>query len=47
MTNFSSQARTSFLQAELGENYKYFEMVEKLKNLNGIQAKLPFELEIH
>src|SRR5688572_111071 len=46
MTNFSTETRISLLQAELGENYRYFEMVQKVKNLQGIQAKLPFELEI-
>lgn len=46
MTNFNAEARASLLQAEMGENYRYFEMVQKVKTLNGIQAKLPFELEI-
>ena len=46
MTNFNTEARASLLQAEFGENYRYFEMVQKVKNLQGIQAKLPFDLEI-
>jgi len=46
MTGFSTEARTSLLKTELGENYRYFEMVQKVKSMNGIQAKLPFELQI-
>lgn len=46
MSSFNTQASAKLLQAELGENYRYFEMVQKVKNLQGIQAKLPFELVI-
>ncbi len=46
MTGLSSEAKTAMLQAELGENYRYFAMLQKLKNLTGIQARVPFELEI-
>lgn len=46
MSGFQNQTRTSFLQAELGEHYRHFEMLKKIKTLNGIQARIPFELEI-
>jgi protease-4 len=46
MSSFQDQARTSVLQAELGENYRYFESLKKIRSYQGVQARLPFEFEI-
>jgi protease-4 len=46
MTGLQDQTRASIVEAELGENYRYFESLKKLRNFQGIQARLPFELEI-
>jgi protease-4 len=46
MTNFQSQTRQTMLKAELGEYYHQFEILQKVKTLNGIQARIPFEMEI-
>ena len=40
---FGSSA-TSYLTRELGENYKYYEYLKQVKEMKGIQARLPFEL---
>ena len=34
------------LKNELGESAKYFNMVEEIRDLSGIQARLPYFLEI-
>ena len=46
MSGFQDQASVSVLKAEMGENYRYLQTIEKLKTLSGIQARMPFEMEI-
>lgn len=41
------EAETRILKSELGENYKYFRQLKKLSKMQGIQAVMPFEMEIH
>lgn len=47
MRDFASEAEAKFIQYRLGENYKYFEKIEKLNSYNGIMARMPFEMDIH
>ncbi|MBL3656393.1 signal peptide peptidase SppA [Fulvivirga sediminis] len=35
------------IKAELGELYPYFEMLKKTENLKGVQARLPYELNLN
>ncbi|HSI89866.1 MAG TPA: signal peptide peptidase SppA, partial [Adhaeribacter sp.] len=46
MKSFREDARLSVLENELGEHARYFEALKKARQLNGIQARLPFELDI-
>jgi hypothetical protein len=34
------------LKKELGEYYKYLEQLEDLENMSGVQARLPFKVEL-
>jgi protease IV len=43
----SENARMRILKKELGEHYRYLEQLEKLKDMTGPQARLPFEVELH
>ncbi len=47
MDDLMGKTRTKILQSELGNNYKYYDLYKKAKNINGIQARLPFEIEIN
>jgi protease IV len=38
--------RTWFMKRELGENYRYFEFLKKATEMNGIYARIPYNLEI-
>jgi protease-4 len=38
---------TWFLKKELGENWKYFEHVQKLQQMKGLYARLPYDPEIY
>jgi protease-4 len=47
LREISENARMRVLKKELGEYYKYLRQLEELESINGIQAKLPFEVELH
>lgn len=36
----------AMIKSELGEAYQYYEMAQELKNMKGVQAKMPFEVEV-
>ena len=36
-----------FLKKELGNSYKYYKLIKEVVNLNGVQARMPFEIEIY
>ena len=44
---FFNQAEESFLKLKLGEFFKYYEILNKVTNMTGIQARIPFEFEIN
>jgi protease-4 len=46
MGDTSEEVKTRSMRAELGPLYPYFEQVKKVSQLQGIQARLPFELKI-
>jgi protease IV len=37
-------SRVSYLEKELGENYRYYLYLKQVREMKGIQARLPFEL---
>jgi protease-4 len=39
--------RMNILKRELGESVKYYNMIQEIKDLSGIQARLPYFIEIH
>lgn len=45
--SLKSDTETYFMKARLGEFYPVWEKVESLKNMNGIQARMPFDVTIH
>ena len=47
LTQLSGELRMSILKKELGESVKYYNMVQEIKDLSGIQARLPYFIEIH
>ena len=43
----TENARTRMVQKELGQFYRYFETLNELEGMFGIQARLPFKFELH
>lgn len=46
MSNFSDKVQTKVLKAKLGENYKVIQDIQKLKNYQGVQVRMPQEIKI-
>jgi protease-4 len=46
LKNLSQDVETSFLKSQLGEQYDTFKQLSNLKKLQGIQARLPFDIQI-
>ena len=47
LSQFGGEIRMNILKNELGESVKYYNMVQEIKDLSGIQARLPYFIEIH
>jgi protease IV len=46
LSQLGGELRIRILKNELGESVKYFKMVEEIGDLSGVQARLPYFLEI-
>lgn len=47
MEEITGQSSQIYLRSELGEYYKYYQNLQILKEMNGVQARLPFFMEIN
>ena len=47
MEDLQGNVRTSILKNELGEQYSYYENLQDIKSMQGIQARIPFHIEIY
>lgn len=47
LSELSGDVSMKFLKKELGGSGKYLNMIEELKNMSGIQTRLPYFIEIH
>lgn len=46
MKDFDSSVENRIMKSQLGEDYKLLKKIQELKQINGIQARIPFEFEI-
>ena len=47
LKSLSDDTKASFINSELNENIKYLQFIKKVQSLKGIQARMPYELEIY
>ena len=47
LSQLSGELRISILKNELGESVKYYNMFQEIKDMSGIQARLPYFIDIH
>jgi len=46
LKNFGEDAETSVLKARLGDQYVIYKRINKIQQMKGIQAMLPFEMDV-
>ena len=46
MSDFNQEVETKIMKAQMGDFYPYFQQYQKIKQHEGIQARLPYDLEI-
>jgi protease IV len=47
LTRFGGEMKMKVLKNELGETVKFYNLVREIKEMSGIQARLPYFIEIH
>jgi protease-4 len=47
LSQLSGEVRISILKNELGESVKYYNMFKEIKDMSGIQARMPYIIEIN
>jgi len=47
LTGGSMLRADRILKKELGEEYQYYRKIQEIRNMHGIQAIMPFEIELH
>jgi protease-4 len=47
MEGFEENAKTNALKEEMGQYYSLYEQWQHVKRYNGVQARMPFEFQIH
>lgn len=47
MKSFTEEAEARLLKMRLGEHYKLVKQIDQLQYINGIQARLPYEIRIY
>jgi protease-4 len=47
LMQLTGEIKMSFLKRELGEYKKYYDQLQEIKDLSGIQARLPYFIEVH
>jgi len=46
MVSFSDQVQVRILQSKLGEQYPLFQKIQKIKQYQGVQVRMPQDLVI-
>ncbi len=46
LSQMSGEIRTGFIKKELGESVRFYNILQEIKELSGIQARLPYFIEI-
>jgi protease IV len=47
LSSFSADVKSSFVKNELGEQYKYYQMLQSIMNQKGVQARLEYDVIIN
>ncbi len=45
--DISGGVQAKIIQNTLGENYRYYRQIEEVKNMSGIQMRIPYQIEVY
>jgi len=46
-SEFSTKLQNEIMEYNLGENYKYYNRLQKIKTMKGTQARMPYHIDIY
>jgi protease IV len=46
MKGISDDVETKYMKSKLGEQYVVYKQIQNLGKINGIQARLPYDIDI-
>ncbi len=46
-SDFSTKLQNEIMEYNLGENYKYYNRLQKIKTMKGAQARMPYHMDIY
>jgi protease-4 len=47
LTQLGGELRMNYIKKELGETFRFYSEITEIKDMSGIQARLPYFIEIH
>jgi protease-4 len=47
LEDISGEAKLRILKKELGDNYFYYQQLEEVKNMKGVQARIPYIMDVN
>jgi protease-4 len=47
LAQLGGEMRMNFIKKELGETFRFYNEITEIKDMSGIQARLPYFIEIH
>ncbi|HSH52347.1 MAG TPA: signal peptide peptidase SppA [Bacteroidales bacterium] len=47
LEDLQGNVKVSILKKELGNEYKYYQRLQDIKNMQGIQARIPYDIELY
>ena len=47
MKQVSGEGEEAIIKAQLGNNYEYYKKIKRALQIEGIQARIPYELEVY
>jgi protease-4 len=47
MKNLSGNVKASIIKNEMGDSYKYYKEFEHIKDMQGVQARIPYRINVY
>jgi len=47
MNQLSGDVRMKMIRKELGADFRYYQMLKEIREMEGVQARIPYEIQVH